>query len=354
MLRKCLAILVVSMLGGCTGHAVQITDSDGLNAAIDYLPWRSVEVADSDRFELKPGMELRVAALPVLPRGSNRRQVLPSDYRWVVPRAPDYGREDYFFLSTLIAMAERDDGSTEDLELHFQDLGDAIGETDDFHRALGEAVLAPLVRSLEVEYVPYRDDLDAAMSPQRIKQIVCSAGRGDFVEDRYARRLRAKFPAPDGSTVPLSLVGHDDWYFFAPIDPILPLERRSDWLSDNQLQGHRARAHIDVSIAVRFAGEVMPRLLSPCLTVGDLERQFGVHVNGIRRQAAQVPPALVSDRGLRPATLVANDRVTLAFAGAANPTGGASRVWLPGGQAVKDAVLVAHGDVILIAPISGD
>jgi hypothetical protein len=398
-MRACTISVVVLGALAAAGCATVVTDRDTLNRAVDYLPWQEkIKVLNKTQwdFAIKPGMQVRIESVTMNQRQRQRQLVQPSLYTWVVPNEPtgegqgEYDRESFFFLSQMAALGFANDATAPQQD-GFKRLNELIRHSVDAsdtgaYRRIGKNTLAPAINGLMLRIsTTHGGGANAADLAVRLCAVTStdiprdSSGGEDIAKPEKPtpqpmRALIAQLPAVPGATSPdqkdlvhLTLPDSRDVLFTATTladlyggDP----RTLSDWY-DPSLGTSRpyvSRTSISVRQAVRFDGETTSHFLSPCTSVGQLERATGQRISGLRRKAAYVCGEASSqtrvcalrtedDMPLPMEDIVGRDGyVSFGFGRSAPPRNGASRfIRLSGDAADRNELVFAHGDVVFFS-----
>ena len=374
-------IFLLAMISAVTltGCATRLTGGvDVLNQRIAYLGldkkncWKDDDPESKRKcqIEVRAGMRIRLdsIALPSADSKKFEQQTLPSSYTYTVPDVDRtladglvLGRENAFFITSLLSMAEQVDDDLAVWQLMYSEDSDSDTYASRVTATPGsyaDRILKPFLESMRIDYEFKEKNGLQRTTAQLAKRVFCSADGLDHTLE-ISRTLQATLPpGKDGERV--IELGSDNWFYTKQVGNIGE-KRLSEFMKLGSTV-RRARANIELSIAVRLDSEEGARYVAPCTTIADMERIFGVEIVGIWREHSNL--AMKGNEGDATAdkliTLGWHDKSTV------NPDGYYSIELRPGAEAAPggtlidgtglcgkknpclEKVLLAHGDVLLV------
>lgn len=369
-----------------TGCATRLTGSvDVLNQRIAYLDWNNSDCWSPDnpadarncKLKVKAGMRIRLDSI-ALPSGGNKveQQTLPASYTYTVPDVDKavvdglvLGRENAFFMTTLLSMSEqgRKVGSAIWQLMYGKDSDSYASRVTD-PDSYAAKILKPFLENMIVDYqFLEKSDIKERTTSQLAKRAFCSTeGQDHLLKDKPelkdipSRSLQVTLPPREngGDDAPVIILGSDDWFYARTINTI-EKNRFNEFM---EKEPARTRTNIELSIAVRLDSEEGVRYVPPCTTITDIEHMFGIEIVGLWREQSNL--VMKGKEG----DITAGGLITLGWnnKSTVNPDGYYSIELRPGAEAAPggtlidgselcgkknpclERVLLAHGDVLLV------
>jgi hypothetical protein len=346
------ALAVALPLASC--QSINVATPDALNEHVDYLPWRS------NGMRLLPGMELRIYASSLAPRGKNEQTPTTAADGWVLPSEGQVSRADWVRLQHLLSASVRNDATTIDIGRSLKTIADALAHDDEFSSNFGKRVVGQAVASMHLVYLKYSEPTYAPVAGY-IRRVVCEGSFADFsaFDVKTGRRLAqpsraavvARGAPPASVFVHYSVTGLGDFYAYTGDDWYLQKDigqlGRSDaneWYKPSPVDPIDARQVPDAAIRVQFALDGRREWASPCLSLSDVETRTGATLSAVRRSADFLD---TDDAKLRKKLIGRDGRFAIAF-GQLYELGGAQAYYKAKKELKKDFVL-AHGDVLVLS-----
>ncbi|KTB67081.1 MULTISPECIES: hypothetical protein [Pseudomonas] len=372
------AVVMAVALTGCTARLTGGVDA--LNQRIAYLGlndkncWNpdNQESARSCQLDVGAGMRIRLDSI-ALPSGNEKveQQTLPSSYTYTVPDVDGamadglaLGRENAFFMTTLLSMSEQDRDDLGAWQLMYGN--DSESYSSRVKTAPGTyatSILKPFLEKIRVDYqFVEKSGIPRRTTSQLAKRVFCSADARDHTigNGLASRTLHVTLPPEKDGTRTIA-IGSDDW-FYADQVGVINATRGSEFMRYTLSTPSRARNNIELSIAVRLSSEEGVRYVPPCTTVADIERMFGIEIVGLWREQSNF--ALKGKEGDATAdgliTLRGSDKSTVSPDGYYSIELRSGATAAPGGKLVDatnlcaemnscpESVLLAHRDVLLV------
>ena len=309
-MRALWLISIICVLSAC---AVPVKEDTTLTHGITYLDKTQ---SDSKKFARSisptPGMRIVMSSIALLGKERNAIIPMPGTFIWNLPAANEYGTEDFFAVSSLLASADTRGDTTSPRDpmdcwhvigKHIKD--ETTNDEDKFFDAFAMAVIKPVIESLQIEYSGISGAANG--SPAWYRALANKGRAPNFGTeiDNPPKTLLFKVAFPEEpisckanvdcanrtDTVEVFAWGQDAFFTQPPTTFDGADGFPNIWVG-RAAHGKTPQAHrfiFTLEVPVFFQGLPGRRFVPFYSSVADIEKQFAIRVTGLARRAEYFP-----------------------------------------------------------------